>query len=168
MRVTRAEDFRCWHLTEDGAFPTIGFSPTADIRKSNVMEVDVRSTRDSAHTYRGPARPLCAILLQKSKIEQAKKSRQSSSSDYSVAASLFNAVTGARGRFWMQRYGSLTSPRVKRISGSKNFRSPPEKTFATISATSGLTYPRGKQHHELTILRTRTFNFCGFQLAGVC
>ena len=43
------------------------------------------------------------------------------------AASLFNASTEVRDRFWMKRYG--TSPRVKRISGSKNFRSPPQKDF---------------------------------------
>src|SRR3954470_4861982 len=29
----------------------------------------------------------------------------------------------------MKRYGSLTSPRAKRISGSKNFRSPFQKDF---------------------------------------
>jgi len=31
---------------------------------------------------------------------------------------------------------SLTSPHAKRISGSKNFRSPSQKTFATLSARS--------------------------------
>jgi hypothetical protein len=39
------------------------FVPEAVVRKSNVMEVDVRSTRDSGHTYRGPARPLCADFV---------------------------------------------------------------------------------------------------------
>jgi len=34
-----------------------------------------------------------------------------------------------RDRFWMKRYGSLTSPLVNRISGSKNFRSAPQKDF---------------------------------------
>jgi hypothetical protein len=29
------------------------------------MEADVRSTRDSGHTYRGPARPLCADIVAK-------------------------------------------------------------------------------------------------------
>src|ERR1700680_3209506 len=35
----------------------------------------------------------------------------------------------------MKRYGSLTSPRVKRISGSKNFRSPPQKDFCNNIGT---------------------------------
>lgn len=29
----------------------------------------------------------------------------------------------------MKRYGPLTSPRANRISGPKNFRSPPQKDF---------------------------------------
>jgi hypothetical protein len=45
------------------------------------------------------------ILLQKSKIEQPKKSRESRSLDFSAAASLFNAITEVRDRFWMKRYG---------------------------------------------------------------
>jgi hypothetical protein len=32
---------------------------------------------------------------------------------------------------------SLTSPRAKRISGSENFRSPPQKLFSTLSAQTG-------------------------------
>jgi hypothetical protein len=67
--------------------------------------------------------------LQKSKIEQPKNSRQSRSRGFSPAASLGSATTGTRDRFWTKRYGSLTSPRVIRICGSKNFRSSPEKDF---------------------------------------
>jgi hypothetical protein len=69
------------------------------------------------------------ILLQKSKIEQPKKSRESRPLGFSAAASLFSGTTEIRDRFWMKRYGSLTSSSVKRISGSRNFRSPPQKDF---------------------------------------
>jgi hypothetical protein len=57
------------------------------------------------------------------------KSRESRSLTFSAAASLFNATTGVRDRFWMKRFGPLASPLVKRISGSKNFRSSPRKDF---------------------------------------
>src|SRR5437016_7771775 len=44
------------------------------------------------------------ILLQKSKIEQPQKSRESRSLDFSAAASLFNATTEVPDRFWIKRY----------------------------------------------------------------
>jgi hypothetical protein len=50
-------------------------------------------------------------------------------STFSVAASLFNAATKVRDRFWMKRYGPLRRRAQKRISGSKNFRSAPRKDF---------------------------------------
>jgi hypothetical protein len=55
--------------------------------------------------------------------------------DFSAAVLLFNATTEIRGRFWMKRYGSLTSPLVKRISGSKKFRSSPQKDFCNNIGT---------------------------------
>jgi len=45
------------------------------------------------------------LLLQKSKLEQPQKSRESWSLDFSAAALLFIATTETRGRFWMKRYG---------------------------------------------------------------
>jgi hypothetical protein len=48
---------------------------------------------------------------------------------FPAAASLFSVTTATRDRFWMKQYGVPTSPRVKRISGSKNFRSSPQKDF---------------------------------------
>ena len=45
---------------------------------------------------------------------------------------------------------SLTSPLVKRISGSEKFRSSPKKTFATLSAQSGRAPNRSAMWHECT------------------
>jgi hypothetical protein len=45
------------------------------------------------------------ILLQKSKIEQPKKSRESRSRGFFAAASLVGATTEVRDRFLMKRYG---------------------------------------------------------------
>jgi len=56
---------------------------------------------------------------------------------------LFNASTEIPGRFWMKRYGSLTSPLVKRISGSKKFRSSPQKDFCN-NIRQERTYPPGQ------------------------
>ena len=64
------------------------------------------------------------ILLQKSKIERPEKTRQSGHWTSLPAASLSNATTEVRDRFGMKRHGPFTSPRAKRISGSRNFRSP--------------------------------------------
>jgi hypothetical protein len=78
------------------------------------------------------------ILLQKSKIEQPKKSRESRSQGFSTAASLVSDTAETRGRFWMKRYG----PSRRRTSGAsaalRIFVRHPKKTFATISATTGL------------------------------
>jgi hypothetical protein len=64
---------------------------------------------------------LWQILLQKSKIEQPKKSRESRSQGISAAASLASATAEARGRFWMRRYGpsrrrAQTHQRLKEFS----------------------------------------------------
>jgi len=48
---------------------------------------------------------LWQILLQKSKIEQPQKSRESRRLDFTAAAPVFNATTEVHGQFWMKRYG---------------------------------------------------------------
>ena len=74
------------------------------------------------------------ILLQKSKIEQPQKSRQSLSLDFSAAVSLFKAATEACDRFWMKRYGPSRRRTRDASAALRNFARRPEKTFTTISA----------------------------------
>jgi hypothetical protein len=72
--------------------------------------------------------PLGADIVQKSKIEQPWKSREGRSLDFSAAALFFNATTKVCDRFgWNDMV--LPSARLKRISDSKNFCSPPQKDF---------------------------------------
>ena len=69
------------------------------------------------------------IVLQKSKIERRRKSRKSCFLADTATAILRSADTKLRGRFCVKRCGPLISPHAKRISGSKNFRSSPQKDF---------------------------------------
>jgi hypothetical protein len=76
------------------------------------------------------------ILLQKSKIEQPQKSRESRTLDFSAAASLLHATTEVHNRFWMKRYGP-SRRRARSASAALGiFVRHPKKTFATISAQS--------------------------------
>jgi hypothetical protein len=79
------------------------FAPKAASRKSNNGESAFHSEADIARQISDVRK--VPILLQKSKIEQPQKSRESRSLDFSAAASLFNATTEVRDRFWMKRYG---------------------------------------------------------------
>jgi hypothetical protein len=65
------------------------------------------------------------ILLQKSKIEQPQKSR----TGLLCGSVAFQSRQEGPWSILDEAIRSLTSPRVKRISGSKNFRSTPQKDF---------------------------------------
>jgi hypothetical protein len=80
------------------------------------------------------------ILLQKSKIERPGKSRESCSLDFSAAASLFNATTEVRDRFWMKRYGPSHRRAQNASAPLRIFVRNPKKTFATISAEQRKTF----------------------------
>jgi len=53
------------------------------------------------------------------------------------AASLFNATTEGRDRFWMKRYGPSRCRAQSASAAPRIFVRHPKKTFATISALSG-------------------------------
>jgi hypothetical protein len=57
--------------------------------------------------------------------------------DFSAAASLFNATTEVRDRFWMKRYGPSRRRALDASAALRIFGRQLEKTFATISAKSG-------------------------------
>jgi len=70
------------------------------------------------------------ILLQKSKIEQPQKFRESPSLDFSATAvSLFNATLEVRDRFWMKRYDPPASPRANASVAPGNFLHRLKKCF---------------------------------------
>jgi hypothetical protein len=73
------------------------------------------------------------IVLQKSKIERLRKSRESRCLDISIAAMLARADAKVRGRFCAKRCGP-SRRRVRNASAApKNFVRQPEKTFSTQS-----------------------------------
>jgi hypothetical protein len=73
------------------------------------------------------------IVLQKSKIEQPQKSRESRFLDVPTAAKPYRADTKVRGRFCVKRCGP-SYRRVRNASAAlKNFGRHPKKTFATLS-----------------------------------
>jgi hypothetical protein len=65
-----------------------------DVRNRHETEINLQAT--------GRVAP---ILLQKSKIEQREKPRESGSRGFSAAASLVSGTAEICGRFWMKRYG---------------------------------------------------------------
>jgi hypothetical protein len=80
------------------------------------------------------------ILLQKSKIERCQKSRESGFLDTSTAAIPRSADAKVRGHFCAKQLGP--SHRLIRNASAVpgNFDRHPKKTFATISAKTGLTF----------------------------
>src|SRR6476659_320363 len=99
------------------------------------------------------------ILLQKSKIVQPLKSRESRSLAFSAAASLFNAATKVSARFWMKRYGPSHRRAHNASAALRIFVRHPKKTFATKSAncrhkssscpSDHRTRPSEQSHREL-------------------
>jgi hypothetical protein len=77
------------------------------------------------------------ILLQKSKIEQPRKSRESRFLDSAAAARFFAANTKAGGRFCMKRCGPSRRRARSASAVFKIFALHPKKTFSTLSARSG-------------------------------
>ncbi|MFZ0110036.1 MAG: hypothetical protein WAL01_11115, partial [Pseudolabrys sp.] len=69
------------------------------------------------------------IVLQKSKIEQPQKSSQKLIFGLLCDSIAFQSRQEGPWSILEEAKRSLTSPRVKRISGSKNFRSTPQKDF---------------------------------------
>jgi len=88
-------------------------------------------TRTSALVTVRSALPL--ILLQKSKIEQPKKSRESRFLDFSVAAWLFSATAKLGSRFLMKRHGPLCRRARNASAVLKILVRHPKKTFSTLS-----------------------------------
>jgi hypothetical protein len=72
---------------------------------------------------------LVPIVLQKSKIEQPRKSSQKLIFGLLCDSIAFQSRQEGPWSILEEAIRSLTSPRVKRISGSKNFRSTPQKDF---------------------------------------
>jgi hypothetical protein len=92
-------------------------------------------TTDSSRTSRHVR--FVPILLQKSKIERRRKSRESRCLGVSTAAMLARPDTKVRGRFCVKRCGP-SRRRVRTVSAVlKNFVRQPEKTFSTVSAMNG-------------------------------
>jgi hypothetical protein len=77
------------------------------------------------------------ILLQKSKIEQLQKSRESRFLDISAAAMPCSADTKVRGLFWVNQCGPSRRPARNASAALKIFAVQPKKTFSTLSAQSG-------------------------------
>ena len=77
------------------------------------------------------------ILLQKSKIEEARKSREDRFLDAPAAARLSGANTKVGGRFGMKRCGPSCRHTRNASAVFKFFVLHPKKTFATISARTG-------------------------------
>jgi hypothetical protein len=102
----------------NGAQPSSALPPGADIAAS---ACDVRKV---------------PILLQNSKIEPLRKSRESGVLDALTAAKLCSAATKVRGRFCANRCG----PSYIRVRNSsavlENFGRHLKRTFSTLSATS--------------------------------
>jgi hypothetical protein len=73
------------------------------------------------------------ILLQKSKIEQPKKSRESRSRGFSAATSLVSATTEVRDQLWMKRYGPSRRRAQNASAVLRIFVRHLKKTFATKS-----------------------------------
>jgi hypothetical protein len=70
--------------------------------------------------------------LQKSKSNDAEKSRESRSLDFSATASLFNATTEVRDRFWMKPYGPSRRRALDASAALRIFVRHPEKTFSGL------------------------------------
>ena len=68
---------------------------------------------------------------------------------FSAAASLFNATTEVRDRFWMKRYGPSRRRALDASAALRIFVRHPEKTFATISARSGPRSPVDFEHFRI-------------------
>src|SRR5258708_16024560 len=77
------------------------------------------------------------ILLQKSKIEEARKSREDRFLDAPAAARLSGANTKVGGHFGMKRCGPSCRHTRNASAVFKIFVLHPKKTFATISARNG-------------------------------
>src|SRR5260370_23246134 len=74
------------------------------------------------------------ILLQKSKIQQPKKSRESRFLDFSVAASLFSATAKVGSRFLMKRHGHPCRRARNASAVIKLFVRHPQKNFYNLYA----------------------------------
>jgi hypothetical protein len=79
------------------------FSPQAANRNRMLWMSAFHPSADIAHPRSHVS--FVPILLQKSKIEEPQKARESRSLDFSAVASLFNATTEVRDQFWMKRCG---------------------------------------------------------------
>ena len=79
------------------------------------------------------------ILLQKSKIERPRKSRERRFLDAATAAMPSRADTKTGGRFCMKRCGPSRRRMRNASAALKNFVRQPKKTFSTPSARTGPT-----------------------------
>jgi hypothetical protein len=77
------------------------------------------------------------ILLQKSKIERPRKSRESRFLNASIAATLCSEDTKVGGRFCVKRCGPSHRRAQNAPAALENFVHQPKKTFATKSANIG-------------------------------
>jgi hypothetical protein len=116
------------------------------------------SARAGVRNLRSGRKKACGAVEQKKAQKQRKKGLDSAPAHISPIAPAAPPVPNFPRLRALALFGRRPPQRLERfvVPASKNLH------------TFGLTYPRGKQHHELTILRTRTFNFCGFHLACVC
>jgi hypothetical protein len=132
----------CDELTGDfgGAFDATSidgrrlFCRLAEIWSHGVLELlqqiplKADSSRTSRHVRNVP------ILLQKSKIERPRKSRESGFLDVSSAANLYRADRKDRGRFCVKRCGPSHRRAQSASAALINFVRQPKKTFSTLSA----------------------------------
>ena len=108
-------------------------------RSRKLARLNGMSVLPSTADVVGPPRHVRSvpILLQKSKIEELRKSRESRLFDVFVAAGPCGIDTAAGGRFGVKRCGP-SRRRVKDAPASlKNFIGQSKKTFSTLSAQSG-------------------------------
>src|SRR6266852_6424300 len=90
-----------------------------------LIETELRTLRDVSNVQ---------ILLQKSKIERRRKSRESRFLDATGAATPCSSDTEVRGRFCVNQCGP-SRPHAQNASAvRKNCRRQPKMTFATLSA----------------------------------
>jgi hypothetical protein len=94
-------------------------------QKSSMRAYVFRFTPESGRRATWSACPFRADIVAKVENRTTRRISRKSFLDAPAAARLSGAKTKVGGRFGM----SLTSRRAKRISGSKNFRSTPQKDF---------------------------------------
>jgi hypothetical protein len=86
------------------------------------------------------------ILLQKSKIERPRKSRESRFLNASTAATLCSEDTKVGGRFCVKRCGPSHRRAQNAPAAPENFVHQPKKTFSTVSARL--------RHPAMSVLRS--------------